>query len=688
MATSTVSMEQLAINTIRTLSMDAVQAANSGHPGTPMALAPLTYSIWSRVLKYDPEQPLWPNRDRFILSCGHASMLLYSMLHLAGVKNVDHHGKLTGGPAVSLEEIKNFRQLDSKTPGHPEFKFTTGVETTTGPLGQGVTNSVGMAAASQWLGSYFNKPGFELFNFDVYAVCSDGDLMEGIASEAASIAGHLKLPNLCWIYDNNNITIEGDTDLAFSEDVAMRFESYGWNTIHIKDANDVEAITTALQTFKDTKDRPTLIVLDSHIAWGAPNKQDTHGAHGAPLGDEEIRLTKHAYGWPEDAKFLVPDGVLGHFQESLGKRGSELSQAWQTSFEKYKQEYPELARTWMQMEKGELPENWDEDIPTFEASEKGVASRGSSGKVLQSVAKNVPWLVGGSADLAPSTKTLLEFEGAGAFQPNSYGGRNFHFGIREHAMAGICNGMATCHLRPYGATFLVFSDYCRPSLRLASIMELPCIFIFTHDSIGVGEDGPTHQPIEHVSSLRAMPLMQLIRPGDANEVAEAWRTLMKIDDAPCSMILTRQNIPTLDREKYASAEGVAKGAYILADCDGTPEVILMGTGSELSLCVDAYEQLTADGVKARVVSMPCWEWFEKQPAAYQEEVFPSEVAARVAVEMGTDFGWYRYVGSKGKTVTLSHFGASAPIEELTKKFGFTPENVAKVAKEAIAEQTS
>ncbi len=677
-----VSIEQLAINTIRTLSMDAVEAANSGHPGTPMALAPVAYSLWNRVLKYDPTTPLWPNRDRFVLSCGHASMLLYSVLHLTGVKDLDSEGKPTGKPAVSLDDIKQFRQWGSKTPGHPEYHHTTGVEVTTGPLGQGCGNSVGLAAASRWLAARYNKPGFKLFDFNVYVLCSDGDLMEGVASEAASLAGHLKLSNLCWIYDNNRITIEGHTSLAFSEDVAMRFQGYGWNTTHVRDANDLDALTTAYQTFKDTPDRPTLIVVDSIIGFGSPNKHDSHEAHGAPLGAEEIKLTKHAYGWPEDAKFLVPPEVPAHFDRELGERGHRSRTKWEALYAEYQKAHPELAAQLELMQAGELPKAWDAELLVFPADAKGIASRSSSGKVMQTIGKKIPWFIGGSADLAPSTKTLLEFDGAGQFEATDYGGRNFHFGIREHAMGAFLNGMATTGIRPYGATFGVFSDYCRPAIRLAAIMGLPSIFIFTHDSIGVGEDGPTHQPIEHLAALRAIPQLRVVRPGDANEVTECWRAILGWKHRPTCLFLTRQNIPTFDRTKAKPATGCAKGAYILSEPSGKPTVILMGTGSEVSLCMAAAEALAKDGVHARVVSMPCWEIFEEQDEAYKASVFPAEITARVAVERASPFGWERYVGHKGKTVTLNHYGASAPDTVLAKMFGFTVENVVAQAKAA------
>ncbi|MFO0891587.1 MAG: transketolase [Isosphaeraceae bacterium] len=681
-AHSTDSLDLLCINTIRTLSMDAVQKANSGHPGTPMALAPVAYSLWQDHLRFDPGDPLWLNRDRFILSAGHASMLLYSLLHLAGVQAVGEKYEALGTPAVSLDEIKKFRQLHSKCPGHPEFRLTSGVETTTGPLGQGVGNSVGMAMAERWLAAHYNRPGFEdLVNFNVYAICSDGDIMEGISHEAASLAGHFKLSNLCWIYDNNRITIEGNTDLAFSEDVGKRFLGYGWDVIHVGDANDLEALGRAYRKFEQTTDRPTLIIVDSHIAWGAPNKQDTHGAHGEPLGEEEIKLTKRAYGWPEDARFLVPDGVYEHFQQGIGRRGREARDAWAARFTAYRASHPELAAQLDQIQFLQLPEGWDKDLPSYPADPKGIASRNSSGEVLNAVAKNVPWLIGGAADLAPSTKTRLTWKEAGDFEAGSYGGRNLHFGIREHAMGAILNGMATVKVRPYGAGFLIFSDYGRAPIRLAAIMELPVIYVFTHDSIGVGEDGPTHQPIEQLPSLRAIPGLFVIRPCDANEVTEAWRVIMPLTRHPAVLVLSRQNLPTLDRSKYAAASGLAKGAYVLADAPGgKPDVILIGTGSEVSLCVDAYEKLTAEGIRARVVSMPCWELFDAQDRAYRDGVLPPDVKARVSVEQASTFGWCKYVGDRGVSIGMNSFGASAPLKDLLTEFGFSAEKVADVAR--------
>ncbi|MBL8828478.1 MAG: transketolase [Planctomycetaceae bacterium] len=686
-ATST-NLDQLTINTIRTLAMDAVEAANSGHPGTPMALAPVAYKLWNDHLRFNPEAPRWPNRDRFVLSCGHASALIYSLLHLAGVKQFDEYDEPTGEEAVPLEHLKKFRQLHSRCPGHPESYETSGVETTTGPLGQGVANSVGMAIASRWLGAHFNRPSFELFNYNTYALCSDGDLMEGIAGEAASIAGHMKLSNLCWIYDDNKITIEGETELAFSEQVGTRFKGLGWNVITVEDANDLGALDAAYKRFVQNSKRnkgPTLIVVKSVIAWGAPNKANTHGAHGAPLGAEEIRLTKQAYGWEESAQFLVPDEVLSHFRGNVGGRGEKLSKAWDRKFKQYKKQFPELAAEWELMARGELPEGWDSAVVPFPADAKGVASRVSGGKVLNAIASKVPWLIGGSADLAPSTMTMLNFEGAGHFSAHEPGGRNFHFGIREHAMAAACNGMTLSGVRAYCSTFFVFSDYLRPSLRLSAIMKLPVLYIFTHDSIGVGEDGPTHQPVEHLAALRAIPGLITIRPGDANEVAETYRAALKITNHPVAFVLSRQNLPTLDRNKYGSALSAARGGYIVADdAEGQPQVILIATGSELGVTVEAHEKLKAEGVRSRVVSMPSWELFEQQDAAYRTAVLPAGVKARVAVEAGIKFGWERYLGEHGLFVGMTGYGASAPGGTLFKHFGFTADNIATQAKQSIA----
>jgi len=682
-------LDQLAIDTIRTLSMDAVQKANSGHPGTPMALAPVLYTLWQDVLRYDAEDPLWPDRDRFVLSCGHASMLLYSMLHLAGVQQLSKSGEKTGKPAVPLEEIQRFRQLDSRCPGHPEFGITSGVETTTGPLGQGVGNSVGMAIAQRWLASRYARPGFDLFTWRTWVLCSDGDMMEGVGAEAASIAGHLKLPNLCWIYDQNRITIEGRTDLAFSEDVAERFRGYGWNTLHVEDANDVAALRKAFDAARGEKERPTLIVVDSHIGFGAPNKQDQASAHGEPLGEEEIKLAKKAYGWSEDAKFQVPDGVRERVRSVSGARGRKLSGDWRARFEKYRREFPKLAEELERMWKDELPAGWEGTLPSFPADTKGTATREASGKSLNAVGTSIPWLLGGSADLAPSTKTILSAEDAGHQSAASPGGRNFHFGVREHAMASIANGLALCKLRPYTATFLIFSDYLKPALRLASIMELPVVYVFTHDSIGVGEDGPTHQPIEQVATLRATPGVVTIRPCDANETAEAWKAALENRHGPTCLALTRQSLPTLDRAKLAPAAGLARGAYVLADAaGGSAQVILIGTGSEVSLCLAARERLAAEGIGARVVSMPSWELFERQNEAYRESVLPSEVIARVAVEAASGFGWSRWVGERGAVVCMHGFGASAPLAELQKWFGFTAEKVLEAAKKQLSLATA
>jgi transketolase len=678
-------LDSTCINTIRTLSMDAVQAANSGHPGTPMAMAPVAYYLWQYVLRFDPQDPIWPNRDRFVLSAGHASMLLYSLLHLTGVKAVNKVYEPLGEVSVPLEAVKRFRQFQSRCPGHPEYRWTSGVETTTGPLGQGVANSVGMAAAERWMANRFNKRDFEkLIDFNVYALCGDGDMMEGISGEAASIAAHWKLSNLCWIYDNNHITIEGNTALAFSEDVATRFIGYGWNVTRVGDANDLDMLDRAFQVFLKETERPTLIIVDSHIGWGAPNKQDTSAAHGEPLGEDEIRLTKRAYGWPEDAKFLVPDGVYNCFNEGMGKRGKGLRDAWFAQFEQYRNAHADLADELYRIQHRQLPNGWDKDIPTFKTDPKGVASRASSGTVLNAFAKNIPWLLGGAADLAPSTKTRLTFAGAGDFEADSYGGRNFHFGIREHAMGAIINGMALVKLRTFGSGFLIFSDYGRMPIRLAALMEIPVIYVFTHDSIGVGEDGPTHQPIEQLASLRAIPGLIVLRPADANEVVEAWKVVLQLHHEPAALILTRQELPTVDRTKYGPASGVARGAYILADAEGgKPDVLLLGTGSEVSLCVEAYETLKAEGIKARVVSMPSWELFDDQDETYRNEVLPPSVTARVSVEQASIFGWARYVGIEGKCIGMRSYGASAPLKELQREFGFSAEKVAEAAREQV-----
>jgi transketolase len=682
-------MIQKAVNTIRTLSMDAVQAAKSGHPGTPMALAPLVYTIWNREMHFDPQDPIWPNRDRFVLSNGHASMLVWSILHLTGVQAVNAEYETVGQPAVTLDDIRHFRQLGSKAPGHPEYRLVSGVETTTGPLGQGVATSVGMAIAQKWLASRYNKPNFEIFNYNIYAVCGDGCMMEGVASEAASLAGHLCLDNLCWIYDNNHITIEGSTNITFTEDIAARFMGYGWNVLRVGDGNDIDRIQHALDVFQQTKGRPTFIILDTHIGYGSPHRQDTPEAHGEPLGEEEIRLTKKAYGWPEDAKFLVPDGVYEHFKEGIGQRGSEARKKWNDLFAAYQSQYSALAIEIGQMQKRELPAGWDRNLPVFPADPKGLAGRDASGKVLNVLAQNIPWFLGGSADLGPSNKTLLTYPGAGDFQPGTWGGKNLHYGIREHAMAALVNGMSLSKLRPYGATFFIFCDYARPAIRLSALMEIPTLLVFTHDAMGDGEDGPTHQPIEQLASLRAIPGLVVLRPADANEVVESYRYIVQLRHQPSIIVLSRQPLPTLDRSKYASAAGVARGAYILADAPGAnPEVILIASGSEVALAAQAHEQLTSQGIRSRVVSMPSWDIFEHQPAEYRESVLPAKVTARVAIEQASTFGWERYVGTVGRVIGMQTFGASAPLKELQKKFGFEPDRVVEICKSVLSEQQS
>jgi transketolase len=678
-------IDTLCINTIRTLSMDAIQKANSGHPGTPMALAPVAYTIWQRFLRFDPADPIWPNRDRFVLSNGHASMLLYSLLHLTQTKAVDPDYETLGEPSVPLEDIKRFRQLDSKTPGHPEYHLTSGVETTTGPLGQGVATSVGMAIASKWLAAHFNRPGFEMFDFDVYTLCGDGDFMEGVSSEAASIAGHQQLDNLCWVYDNNHITIDGRTEITYTDDVASRFMGYGWNVERVGDANDLELLTRAFERFRLEEQRPTLVIVDSHIGWGSPHKQDTAEAHGEPLGEEEVRETKRFYGWPEDAEFLVPDAVYEHFAEGIGARGERLHTEWERLRVGYRRENETLADAIEQMQRRELPDGWDTDIPSFDPDEKGMATRKSSQQVLNAIAPRVPWLVSGSADLTGSASTGLDFDGAGAemFEPDQRAGRELHYGIREHESAAISSGLSLSKLRPVWSTYLTFSDYARPAIRLSALMELPVVHWFSHDSIGLGEDGPTHQPVEQLASLRAIPGLNVIRPCDGNEVAEAWRVIMQQRHQPTALVLTRQNVPTLDRGRYAPAEGLRQGGYVLADCDGEPQVILIATGSEVHLAVDAYEELSADGVRARVVSLPSWYLFDNQPEEYRESVLPRAVQARVAVEQASTLGWDRYVGPQGRIVAMHTFGASAPLAEVQRKFGFTPEGVVEKARELL-----
>jgi transketolase len=677
-------IDQLCINTIRTLSIDAVQQANSGHPGTPMALAPLVYTIWNQLMRFDPHDPIWPNRDRFVLSNGHASMLLWSVLHLTRTQAVNADYESLGKPAVTLDDIRHFRQLNSKAPGHPEYHWTSGVEATTGPLGQGVANSVGMAIAEKWLAARYNRPGFRIFDYNIYAVCGDGCLMEGVSSEAASLAAHLALGNLCWIYDNNHITIEGSTRLAFTENVAARFLAYGWNVLRVEDANDTDRIRHAFGAFQETQGRPTLIVLDSHIGYGSPHKHDTAAAHGEPLGEEEVRLAKRFYGWPEDAKFLVPDGVYQHFADGVGARGKQAHAEWTALFRSYRTAFPELAAEIDLMQRRELPPGWDRNLPTFPACAKGIAGRDASGKVLNVLAQNIPWFMGGAADLAPSTRTTLTFDGAGDFQADSPGGRNFHFGVREHAMAAIVNGLSLSKVRAFGATFFIFSDYARPAIRLSAIMELPAIYVFTHDAMGDGEDGPTHQPVEQLASMRAIPGLVVLRPADANEVVEAYRYVLQLRHEPAALVLSRQPLPTLDRTRYAPASGVAKGAYVLADPPGAdPDVILIASGSEVAIAVDAHEKLAAEGIRSRVVSMPSWDIFEHQTQAYRESVLPEKVAARISIEEASTFGWERYVGPSGRMIGMTTFGASAPLKELQRKFGFEPGRVVEVARELL-----
>ncbi len=662
-------LEQLIINTIRTLSMDAVQKANSGHPGTPMSMAPVAYTIWDKFMSFNPKNPDWPNRDRFVLSSGHASMLLYSLLHLTGYD-------------LSLNDIKTFRQLHSKCAGHPEHGMAPGIETTTGPLGQGYATSVGMAIAEKWLAQYFNRPGNEIINYHIFALGGDGCMMEGISSEAASLAGHLGLSNLVWLYDNNHITIEGHTDLAFSEDVADRFMGYNWHVQHVGDANNLELLQEALGRAKKEKEQPSLIIVDSHIGFGSPNKQDTAAAHGEPLGEEEIKLTKINYGWPPEKKFYVPDEVKNYRKQIL-KRGKNDEDKWNKKFSKYASKYPDLAKQFEMMEKHEMPKGWEKSLPTFPADPNGPATRSSNGKILNAIGKEIPWFLGGAGDVGPSTKTYLD--DTGSFEKNSYDGRNFHYGIREAAMAAVTNGMVLSKLRAYASCYFVFSDYLKAPLRLSCLMKNPVIYVFTHDSIGLGEDGPTHQPIEHLAALRAVPNLDVIRPADANELSVLWKHVIEVKDRTTALILTRQNVPTFDRSKYASAKGALRGAYILADSKGKPELILIGTGSEVQLCLGAYERLTKEGIKVRVVSMPCWELFDQQSAQYQEKVLPDSVRARVSVEAGSTVGWHKYVGlhDKGTSIGVDTFGESAPVRDIWPEFGFTVNNVAAKARKTL-----
>ncbi len=682
--------DELAVATIRTLAMDAVQAANSGHPGTPIALAPVAYTVWQEFLRFDPEAPIWANRDRFVLSAGHASTLLYSLLHLAQVRTVNPKYETLGQPSVTLDDLRTFRQLDSRCPGHPEYRWTSGVECTTGPLGTGFATSVGMAMASKWQAARYNRPGFELYDYDVYAVGGDGCMMEGVAQEAASLAGHLQLDNLCWIYDNNEITIEGSTDLAFSDDIATKFIALGWNVTRVGDANDRRMVARALRLFKAEAHRPTLVIVDSRIGYGAPTKEGTHAAHGEPLGAEEIRGAKAFYGWPQDAQFLVPDGVYDTFAAGMGARGRTARQEWETKFAAYRLAFPELAAEIEHMLDRSLPEGWEDAIPQFPADPKGLAGREANGKVLNAVAQAVPWLLGGASDLGPSTKTLLTFPGAGDFSATDRSGRNLHFGVREHAAGCVANGLALSKVRAYQSGFLIFSDFQRGAIRLSALMELPVIHLFTHDSIGVGEDGPTHQPVEQIVSLRAIPYLVDIRPADANEVAEAWRVLLPMRHAPVAMFLSRQALPTLDRERYASASGLARGAYVLADPQdgGTPQVILIASGSEVALAVAAHEALAAEGIASRVVSMPSWALYDQQDDEYRDSVLPPSIRARVAIEQGSTLGWARYAGSDGAVVGMSTFGASAPLKELLGKFGFTPDAVLATARAQIEKHSS
>jgi transketolase len=679
-------IETLSINTIRTLSIDAIQKANSGHPGTPMALAPLAYVLWQRYLRFDPEDPIWPNRDRFVLSAGHASMLLYALLYLTGVRAVDPDYEVLGRQSVTLDDIKSFRQLDSKAAGHPEYRYTSGVETTTGPLGQGIATSVGMAIGGRWQRAHFNRPGFELFEYDIYAICGDGDLMEGVSHEAASIAGHQRLHNLCWIYDNNHISIDGDTALTYSDDVAARFMGYGWNVMRVGDANDLDMIDRAFESFRQEDDRPTLVIVDSHIGWGSP-KQDTAAVHGEPLGEEDVRETKRVYGWPDDTEFLVPEGVREHFAEGMGTRGRELREEWERLLDGYHREHESLAHEIGAMQRRELPDGWDTDIPSFDAGGKGMATRKASNAVLNAIAPHIPWLLVGSADLTGSTSVGLEGDEGLPLDADNPGGRQLHYGIREHESAAISSGLSLSKLRPVWSTYLVFSDYARPAIRLSALMELPVIHIFTHDSIGLGEDGPTHQPVEHLASLRAIPGLNVIRPADANEVAEAWRLTIEQDHQPVALVLTRQDVPIIDRSRYASAEGLRRGGYVIADSEGgDPEVILIATGSDVALALEAHESLVSDGIRSRVVSLPSFYLFDQQDQDYRDSVLPPSITARVSIEEATTLGWDRYVGPEGATIGMHTFGSSAPLKDVLAEYGFTPDRIAETARSILGER--
>ncbi len=651
--------------------MDAVQKANSGHPGTPMSLAPVAFKLWDKFIVHNPANPDWANRDRFVLSAGHASMLLYSILHIYGY-------------GVNLQDIKNFRQLHSRCAGHPELGLIPGIETTTGPLGQGASVSVGMAIAEKWLASYFNKPDYEIINYHVYSILSDGDIMEGVTSEAASLAGHLGLGNVIWIYDNNNITIEGDTKLAFSEDVEKRFQSYNWHTQHVDDANDLQKLESTISLARKEKEHPSIIIIDSQIAYGSPNKQGKCESHGAPLGEEEVRLAKEFYGLDPDKVFYVADEVKQYGNE-VANNGRELEQRWKDLFDEYSGKYPELAHEFELVQRGELPENWDSELPVFSPDQKNVPTRKANNKVMNAVGKRVKWMLGGAADVGSSTNTYLD--GTNSNSKDEPGGRNFHFGIREHAMAAIANGMALSKLRPYASTYFIFSDYLKPALRLSALMNLPVIYIFTHDSIGLGEDGPTHQPVEHLPSLRSTPNLDVIRPADPNELSVLWKHAMITKDHTVVFVLTRQGVPVIDRQKYLSAEGALKGGYVIADSDGEPEIIIISTGSEVSICLGVYEKLKEEGIGSRVVSLPCWDIFERQSKQYRESILPSNITRRLSVEAGSTFGWERYVGynGKGRAFGIDRFGESAPGGDLMKEFGFTVDNLYKEARKIISD---